>query len=182
MMSEHEVSERLKAAAEAMPLRTVPYEQVLTRAKPQRRRFLAALAAVVVVVGGLSIAGAMRIAGLLADEEADHRIDPAELEDGLTRERIDPIVDSFVSGLRDGRASDTWDLLTPRARDAIGGLDAWRDTLGDVKYLFTWIGRRPFDLYVTSLPGGAAIVTAAEHEPHQGAWFLTTFPVRDVTR
>ena len=181
MITEQELREKLKAAGQAMPLRTVPYEQVLRRARPERRRFLAVLVAAAVVVAGLSIIGGIRIAGMIADRDRGGPIDPADRGDGPTRERIKPVLDTFVNGLRDERAAATWDLLTPRAREAIGDLDSWRTTMNDVEYLFTWIGRRPLDVYVTPLPGSAAIVTAAERQSHEGAWLLTTFPVRDVS-
>lgn len=173
-----EFSERMRSAGRSMPVRPLDYDAFIGAARSRRRLYLVGAASAVLCVLGLLTAGVLSITGTARQSQP---VDPAAPDSLVTEERVRPVLGSFVDGLRTGDTSATWDLLTPRAQDELGSLDEWRKRQGDVRYLFTWIGERPFDLYVTPVLEDTAIVTAAETEPHRDSWLLSTFTVQDVS-
>ena len=190
MTYERELTERLRAAGAALPVRDLSYEHVMDRARPARRRYVAGVLLVGAVVMGFLVVTSLQISDVL---DGTKRVDPVEGEDRegpvpvptpvepLPRDRVQRTLNEFVEGVRDGHDARTWDLLTPRAQEAIGGLDRWRDAQQDIRYLFTWIGRRAFDLYLTPVGSAASVVTIAEQEPHGTSWLLTPFLMREVS-
>lgn len=173
-----------------MPVRPLGYAQVMGRAKPARRRYLAGLFALGAVVTGLLIVTGVQVADVLG---GTNRIDPVKGEERegpepmpapvepLPRDHVQRTLNEFVEGVRGGDDARTWDLLTPRAQEAIGGFDRWRDAQQDIRYLFTWIGRRAFDLYVTPVGRATSVVTVAEQEPEGTSWLLTSFAMSEVS-
>ena len=178
MMTEPEWSARIKAAGRSIPLRSLDYERFIAHARPSRRRYLAAVGAFALCGVGLLTVAALSIAGVVS---RDTPIDPSKVESSVTLERARPVLMDFAEGFREKDAATTWDMLSPRSQDAVGSLGKWERRQSDVRYLFDWIGERPFDLYLTPLDGSTAVVTAAETEPDGTSWLLTTVTVKDVS-
>ena len=178
MIDERELSARFKAAGKSMPVRELRYETVLPRAKAASRVLTVALAASVLAMTVLALVVVpMLLAGSKTNGEA---IAPPEPR-ALSLERVRPVVESFAHGMNNDQAEETWELLTPRAQEAIGGLREWEQKLSGVKYLFSWIDQRTHELLLSPLPGGDVVVVALEPEPRNGSWLLSAFAVRDVS-
>lgn len=181
MIDERELAERLKSAAGSMPLTELRYDMVLPRAKVASRRLTAILAASMLAVTALAV---VALSQLLADsrEKTGEVIAPPE-SNVMDIEDVRPVVEAFAHGMNNNQAEETWELLTPRAQEAIGGLSGWKNKLGSVKYLFSWIDQRNHELLLSPVrfPGRRAVVVVTEPQPRNGSWLLSALTVREVS-
>lgn len=178
MITESELAERIRCAGDTMPSPTLSYESFVAEARPQRRWFFLRTTAIAISLGVVATVGVFQI---VDTRDSSGRVVHPVTGPALTVGRIGPVFDDFVADVRAGRAVETWGMLTPRAQDELGGLEQWERRLDGVAYLFTWIERTPTEIAVTPLTADTAVVVAAEEEPREGRWLLTTVPVREVS-
>jgi hypothetical protein len=178
MIDERELATRLKSAGESMPLRELRYEKVLPRARSASRR----LVALVTVVLIAAVATAVVVTPSFWDEESSILEGPTAPPhpSTLTLEEVRPVLQTFARGMSGEAAPQTWHLLTPRAKEIIGGRAQWQQQLKRQKYLFAWIYRSDRLLYLTPLPGDRAVIVAAQPEPRDGMWLLTAVAVQEI--
>ena len=169
-MIEQELVRRFQAAGRTIPVRQPQFDSVVGRGRKELRRFWAfAVAGVIgLTVGAISLTPAI---SELFTNEAQTSTPPAS--DDVYGGQVRPLIEEFAEGMRRGDVEGTWQMLSLRAKESLGGIDEWRKETRNVEYLFSWIARRPHDVFVSPLSGVSAVATVAEKD---GA-LLTTVPV-----
>ena len=173
-MIEEQVKQRLQSAGAAMPVRRLNYEDVVSEGSKGLHRFqlLVLAGAAILVIFAVTLAP-------VVDEFFSTQIQSSTLpssENDFDEGEVRSLVESFALGMRDNEARETWELLSPRAQGAIGGIDEWRRQMKASEYLFSWIARRPYELSLTPLSNQAAVAVVAETGP--SSRLLTPIPMR----
>lgn len=159
-MIEELVKRRFQTAGAGMPVRRVNYEDVVAEGGKRLHRFqlLLLAGATILVIFAATLAPVL---DELFSSQIQRPTSPSSTE-YFDEGEVRSLVESFALEVRDGGARETWELLSPRAQSAIGGIDEWRREMKASEYLFSWIARRPYDLSVTPLSSEAAVAVVAE--------------------
>lgn len=178
MRVEERIAQELRAAAEAMPERNHEFPPVLHAAKKDvriRRVMAVGIAASVALLG---IWGA----GLLVAEPAGRTLPPAVgTQRVFTDEQAEAATESFVEAILNEDRSTSWELLTLRAKQRVGGQEKWAQVSAELRAELSWIEQDSHRLWVTNIPARAPETYIATYTapPKEDSGFLESFTLEE---
>jgi hypothetical protein len=169
-MNEDQLIRHFQTAGRSIPLRPLNYDAVVSRGKREARRFQLLAIAGMLGTAAVAVSVAPAINDLFT-REIRNPLPPTESD--VTERQVRPLIESFAEGMRSRDVEGTWKTLSSRAQESIGGIGVWSNELKEVEYLFSWITRRPHEVFVSPLSGVSAVATFSEKEGN----LVTTVPV-----